>query len=327
MERLYICLDRSTLVLLLPKVAAVQISGSKLAVMSYAKHWCFTINNPTEDDFPYSDEEALEHFDYVCVGKEVGEQGTPHLQGYVVCAKRMRLAPLSKLLPRAHLLVSRGTPQQASDYCKKDGDYREIGVLPKSPAVLGGDATKLKYELALQKAKDGLIEEIPADLQIRYYNTFKNISKDYATPPPDAEGTTGLWIYGESGCGKSRYVRDTFSDLYSKPINKWWDSYRGQENVLIEDVDPTHAPYMGYLLKIWADRYAFQAECKGHSIMLRPQQIIVTSQYSIEDVWQDNETRVALRRRFKCICMTPDVYKELKNNTNKQLPIIHGNNI
>lgn len=288
--------------------------------MSYAKNWCFTINNPTEVDFPWSDLEALELFDYVCVGKETGQEGTPHLQGYVVTNKRMRLAGLKKLFPRAHLEVSRGTPNQASDYCKKDGDFIEYGTLPKSPAVLGGDANKARYELAVSKAKEGLIEEIPADLQLRYYHTLKTIAKDYAVQPPDAESTTGIWIYGESGCGKSRYARTAFSDFYLKGIHKWWDSYQGQESVIIEDVDPSHS-FIAHHLKIWADRYSFQGECKGASLMLRPTNVVVTSQYSIDDIWSDAETRDALHRRFKCIHMTPNVFKELFSNINKQLQI------
>lgn len=286
--------------------------------MSYAKNWCFTINNPTVEDFPWDDEQSLELFDYVCVGKEVGEQeGTPHLQGYVVTKKRMRLPGLKKLFPRAHLEVSRGTPKQASDYCKKDGDFIEHGVLPKSPAVLGGEGNKARYEEALTKAKEGLIEEIPADLQLRYYNTLKNIAKDYAVRPPDASSTTGIWIYGDSGCGKSRYARTAFPDFYLKGIHKWWDSYQGQESVIIEDVDPSHS-FIGYHLKIWADRFSFQGECKGSAIMLRPQHVVVTSQYSIDQVWFDEETRSALHRRFKCIHMTPDAFQELFANVNKQ---------
>lgn len=260
----------------------------------------------------------MELFDYVCVGKETGESGTPHLQGYVVTKKKIRLTGLSKLLPRAYCAVSRGTPQQASDYCKKDGDFIEYGVLPKSPAVLGGDATKAKYELALQKAKEGLLDEIPADMLLKFYNSIKTIAKDYAQRPPDADSTTGIWIYGDSGCGKSRYARTAYPDFYLKGIHKWWDSYQGQESVIIEDVDPSHS-FIAYHLKIWADRYSFQGECKGSAIMLRPQHIVVTSQYSIDQVWMDQETRDALHRRFKCIHMTVNVFQELFENINKQI--------
>ncbi|GIY98945.1 hypothetical protein CEXT_117961 [Caerostris extrusa] len=58
--------------------------------------------------------------------------GTPHLQGYVVSNNRQRLSAAKKILPAAHLEISRGAPQEASDYCKKDGDFSEYGRLPMS---------------------------------------------------------------------------------------------------------------------------------------------------------------------------------------------------
>lgn len=86
--------------------------------MSAAKNWCFTINNYHPDDM-----EKLEvmfnhgHFNYLVYGEEVGEEGTPHLQGYVQMKKKMRLAQVKKFIsPRAHLQNSRGSPEQASAY-------------------------------------------------------------------------------------------------------------------------------------------------------------------------------------------------------------------
>lgn len=96
-----------------------------------AKRWCFTINN-----FTPVEQQALvdsaDNFDYLVFGRELGDNSTPHLQGYVCLKVKLRLANV-KALPgfhRAHLEVSRGTPQEASSYCKKDGDYSEFGSLP-----------------------------------------------------------------------------------------------------------------------------------------------------------------------------------------------------
>ena len=48
----------------------------------------FTVNNYTEADFNRL--LSHEHFKYVIIGKEVGENGTPHLQGYAEQSKQMR---------------------------------------------------------------------------------------------------------------------------------------------------------------------------------------------------------------------------------------------
>ena len=49
--------------------------------------------------------------------------------------------------------------------------------------------------------------------------------------------------------------------------------------VIIEDVDPSHMKQLTYFLKIWTDHYTFIAQVKGSSLAIRPQVVIVTSQY------------------------------------------------
>lgn len=42
---------------------------------------------------------------------------------------------------------------------------------------------------------------------------------------------------------------------------------------------------LGHLLKLWTDSYALEGEIKGAMIPLNYQRFIVTSNYSIEDLW------------------------------------------
>lgn len=98
-----------------------------------AKRWCFTLNNYTDLELQALSDSA-DNFDYLCLGRERGSNNTPHLQGYLILKTKLRLNNVKVLpgLSRAHLEVSRGTPEQASDYCKKDGDFDEHGTLPTS---------------------------------------------------------------------------------------------------------------------------------------------------------------------------------------------------
>jgi len=92
--------------------------------------------------------------------------------------------------------------------------------------------------------------------------------------------------------------------FYSKSANnKWWDKYDGEENVLIEDIDTTHS-YMGFHLKIWADKYAFPVEVKNSGDLIRPKRIVVTSNYPIRTIFPDPSIHEPLERRFKVIHKT-----------------------
>ena len=117
-------------------------------------NWCFTINHWTEDDKDRIEAaQALGSFSYIVVGEEVGAQGTPHLQGFCVMRKRCYRTALSKIMPRAHLELARGTAAEAAAYCKKDGRFREMGQLPDVAAVAeaagaaGGAAEKERWAL------------------------------------------------------------------------------------------------------------------------------------------------------------------------------------
>lgn len=113
---------------------------------------------------------------------------------------------------------------------------------------------------------------------------------------PDLNYLPGIWVYGRSGCGKSRWARASYPGAYLKNINKWWDGYQMERDVIIDDWDPDHNK-LKYHLKIWADRYAFTAEIKGGAIRIRPNWIIVTSQYHPQLCF-DAETYSAIERRF-----------------------------
>lgn len=97
--------------------------------MSRYRHWCFTLNNYTEDDVTLLSV-LPKGATYLCYGKEVGESGTPHLQGFISFENPARISSLKKLSDRSHWSVARDV-KYAVDYCKKEGDFLEVGTPPK----------------------------------------------------------------------------------------------------------------------------------------------------------------------------------------------------
>lgn len=270
------------------------------AGMSQSRRWCFTLNNPTPEDLDRI-EAMMECAQYGVVGDEVGASGTPHCQGFVFLKMRKTLGGMRQFLPTAHFEIARGTIAQASDYCKKDGKFREYGTFPEEPAKTGADAERNRWKRIREEVTLAGVEAVTDDCAyITHYANLKSIAKDHPLPVGEAAGLTGIWYYGVSGAGKSRRARTEYPVHYAKNCNKWWDGYTGQDSVIIDDWDPSHA-CLGHHLKIWADRYPFNAETKGGSVMIRPKRIIVTSQYHPDQIWADEPTQDAIRRRFTVI--------------------------
>lgn len=100
-----------------------------------AKRWCFTLNNysPQEEQLIHN-AHAQGGIRYLVSGRENGQSGTPHLQGFVAFDSRRSLIQVKAVLgARLHLEIARGSNEEASNYCKKDGEFVEYGSLPPSP--------------------------------------------------------------------------------------------------------------------------------------------------------------------------------------------------
>lgn len=274
--------------------------------MSKHRNFVFTLNNYTDEHV-----EALKALEcrYIIFGKEVAPTtGTPHLQGYVAFTNTRHFKSVARLFPWT-VAAAKGSAEENRVYCSKEGcDVYERGDPPISQAAKGQLEID-RHNNAKELAKKGRFDEIPSDLYARFRSAYRHYPTDFIAPVTDLEGPadlkTGLWIYGEPRTGKSSYARAKYPDLYSKAINKWWDRYTDQETVLIDDLDHSHSAFMMHWLKIWCDRYAFNAETKGGTITIRPKLIIITSNETIEEVFRDHrEIHVrALKMRFDFLHM------------------------
>lgn len=210
---------------------------------------------------------------------------------------------MRKLFPNAHWEPARGTPEQNVTYCSKSGDFSTIGTIRamrRGPATTSDDVSAAVIELS----KRGSFEEIATTYPrvfLQRYSTIRAISKDFQNAIQDSPWTRGVWIWGESGVGKSRLARLLYTPFYAKMANKWFDGYDNEPYIILDDVGPDQAKSLTYHLKIWTDRYAFVAEIKNGARRIAPMGFIITSQYRIETLWPDTESCEALLRRCTVI--------------------------
>jgi hypothetical protein len=83
--------------------------------------------------------------------------------------------------------------------------------------------------------------------------------------------------------------------------NKWWDGYKGESKVVLEDVDISMKDWLGNFLKIWTDWWSFKGEIKGGVIDIQLKEFHVTSNYKINEIWEDPKMVDAIQARFKNI--------------------------
>lgn len=264
-----------------------------------SKRWCFTLNNPGTVVPNFS------NVKYGVAGREVGESGTPHLQGFVVFRTNKRLGAVREWLPGAHFEAARGTSEEAAGYCKKDGLYYEEGVCPQDSRNRGADY----WKDVIVSARAGRAEDTHPEIYVRYHGFCLRESSRFLKLP-NIESCCGLWIQGASGVGKSYHVRQ-FGPLFDKQISNWWCGYNHEPIVLIDDVTPDNGKFIASGLLRWTDRYSCNVQVKGGSMQIRPKLVVVTSNYNIDQVFGDvNVSIEALKRRFHY------VYKDSVLHTN-----------
>lgn len=242
--------------------------------------------------------------------------GKDHLQGFFFLKNKMRFKAIQNMLfNKAFVFPCQGSIESNREYCLKTRQCdKAAGILPNEVYYEQGDipsrgsGNKDKWDKAKQAAIEGRMDDIPAKMYIQNVKSFEFIHQQYEVKKPDLDGEqlNNLWLFGPPGTGKSRLCRMFHSSYYVKPLSKWWNNYKDEEVVIIEEVGKEHGKWLGEFLKIWADRYNFIAESKGSSRNIRPKHILVNSNYSIHEIFAtqtDDMLSRAITRRFMEVYM------------------------
>jgi len=233
---------------------------------------------------------------YGIFGREKGENGTPHIQGYIQLNTAMTFSAVKSAFPRVHLEKAKGTAVQNRTYCSKEKDFEEFGICP----ISSGDATKQTWKKILELASNGDWTSLQND-HPRIWVTMSEKLKSLRVPKTAViQGEIqNEWWYGTTGTGKSKLAWEKYGDIcYQKMLNKWWDGYDSQPVVVIEEWSPKNE-VTSSALKIWGDRYPFPAQIKGGVLQkIRPLKIIVISNYRLSDCFPDIRDADPIARRF-----------------------------
>lgn len=97
--------------------------NTKPPAVNPAIRWCFTFNNYIDSEYETIKKVCSVLCRTAVIGKEVGESGTRHLQGYIEFKTKARPKSKFKFTNKIHWEKAHGSKDDNYKYCTKDGNY------------------------------------------------------------------------------------------------------------------------------------------------------------------------------------------------------------
>lgn len=289
------------------------------------RNYCFTINNPTGKD----ELEVRSIPNCVCIGwqTESGSKGTPHFQGWFVIKNARTIKGLKKDLPRAHIEVMKGTIERNILYCSKpnkefptnsDGSeiivikpYEQIGDTPPGQGARSDLKTLGKDILEGRITVKQILENSP-DQYHQYGRTIERIAGLREKTRFRTWETKGVWIWGETGTGKSMKAFEGFNPdthhIWEYDDKGWQDNYSGQEIVIMDEFRDRRMKYEDLLRLL--DKYPMTLNQRGKApVSFLAKKIIITSSLPPEEVYRmenGKDSIAQLLRRIEVIQTVKD---------------------
>lgn len=249
---------------------------------SRSRRWAITLNNYTDDEYNSITNTFLNrNYSYI-IGKEVGENGTPHLQIYIECKNAVSFNTIKRICNRFHIEKAVGNKKSNIAYCSKEHNF----------CTNFCKSTKTKKDILLEKYKN-----------IIWKNWQQNIIDIIETEPDDR---TINWIWEPNGnIGKSflckylvlKYdaiIADGKKDNIFNQIKSWFDNKKNDEmpTLCIVDTPRYNKDHLNYgVLEQIKNGMIYSGKYEGGICLFNPPHVFVFSnnppieEYMSEDRW------------------------------------------
>lgn len=247
-----------------------------------SRKWCFTINNYTDEMLTQLHNTFKDKKWTYIIGKEIGEKGTKHLQGYLEAKNAIRFDTLKGIMPCAHIEKTKGTLEQNKKYCSKEGDF--ITNIEKN-------IDEMYDEYMTKRYKD-----------VSWYEWQKNILEIINT---EANERDIYWIWEPTGNrGKSflcKYIDWKYntvlvngkqSDVFNG-VRTYLENEKKFPQVALVDIPRSNKDYVCYgTIEKLKDGNAYSGKYEGGKLRLIPLHVFVFANFEpkrsemSEDRWK-----------------------------------------
>lgn len=263
--------------------------------ISPAVRWCFTLNNYTKDHLnemnSYFSSDSSKYYIY---GFEVGENGTPHLQGYIEFKKKCRPKGIFKF-NNIHWEKAKGNRESNFNYCSKDGHYIINGVENKPVKIINN----LKK---WQKKVYDMLDSEPDDRTIHWiYETKGNVGKTALLKYIAVKKNKECLVL----CGKANDMKNA--------IIKFFEKNRFYPKIILFNLPRSFNPEYLSLpgIEEIKDGLFYSGKYEGGMVIMNSPHIIICSNTPFDEVVEIDNISV---NRWKC-------WKITKNEDLKEITI------
>lgn len=253
-----------------------------------ARAWFLTIHEPTDEELDLLLSDDTEYLIYQA--ELCPTTGREHIHAVLYYA-HPRVWP-KRRYERAHI-EKVGKLHKCIKYCSKE-ESRIAGPFEHGKRPEPGRRTDLEemcYDvLEGKKRLEDIAEEDPMAV-VRYskgLQVLERMTYKHRTIKP-----TVLWLWGATGVGKTRSAFELPGTKYVKDGTQWWDGYRQEDVIIIDDFDGKWP--LRDLLRL-LDRYPYQGQVKGGYVAVNSATIVITCDRSPNGFWSLQERSQILRR-------------------------------